>query len=557
MTWHVGDAELLVAGDGTVIVAESGALFDADEYDTNRDAFSVWPVGFLQFSPWHIEEGADGCADDTPFGVVNDDTDEVEGCHPDEAAAQEQIAALNANEPDADAAAAPEVPFTAVLAVEGFDTGDGRLLEVGGWSEDGRFLPLPLWVQTEQPEFGGHAGAFIGGRIETIERAEDGRRLVAHGFLSIADDRGQWAEGQIRSQNLRFVSIDVGDADVEYEIRAVDEEGWPIDVLARFSNYEIAGATVCGQPAINFATIWLDGMDPPAEFTAPLPDEPERITGEPEVIESDGESIMLLASAAVRDEDGHAPAEWFEDPELPEVTHVTVLPSGEVFGHLAAWGECHIGMPGCVTAPTSPSDYAHFRTGETLAWCDCDDGEHLLRIATGPITLGTGHAARGLTARESSWHYDHTGSAVADVATGEDEHGIWIHGAVRPGATADQIEALRAADVSGDWRSIGGALDLVAILGCNVAGFSIPRQPQSHLAASGGRMVQTSLVAPVGTPLRRRHITDDPRIAMLTARMNRLEGDLKRLRSIAEPLRALAAAEIVASIAAHPTNDDD
>lgn len=511
--------------------------------------------------PWTITEGAEGCPDDRPWGVVNDDSGEVEGCHPDEAAAQAQVVELLANEEGGDATAAveatgaPEVPFTAVLAVEGFDTGDGRLLEVDGWAQDGRLLPLPLWVQTEQPEMGGHAGAFIGGRIESMERAVDGRRIVAHGMVSIADERGQWAEQQIRSQNLRFVSIDVGDADVEYEVRAVDEEGWPIDVLARFSNYEIAGATVCGQPAINFATIWLDGMEPPPEFTAPLPEEPDRMT-EPEVVESDGESIMLLASAAVRDDDGHPPAEWFEDPELTELTHVTVLPSGEVFGHLAGWGECHIGMEGCVTAPTSASDYAHFRTGETLAHCDCDDGEHLLRVATGTLTLGTNHAARGLSAHETTWHYDHTGSGVADLAVGEDEFGIWVHGAVRQKTSEDQVRELRASDVSGDWRRIGGTLELCAVLACNVAGFSIPRQPQAHLVASGGRMVQTSLVAPVGTPLRRRHITDDPRIAMLTARLNRLEGEIRRLTSIAEPLRAMAAAEIVASLAHHPSRGD-
>ena len=501
--------------------------------------------------PWSITENAAGCPTEKPWGVVNDTDDSIEGCHATEDEAKAQVAALNINV-DEEASSAAEVPFTAVLAVEGFDTGDGRLLEVDGWNEEGRHFPLPLWVQTEQSAMGGHDGAFIGGRITSIERAEDGRRLVAHGFVSTADERGEWAEGQIRAGNLRFVSIDVGETDVEYEQRAVDEDGFPVDVLARFSNYEIAGATVCGQPAIKFATIWLDGMEPPAEFTAPLPLEPERLV-EPEVVESDGASIMLLASGVERDEDGHPPADWFDDPDLPELTHVTVTPDGEVFGHLAGWGECHIGMEGCVTAPHSPSDYAHFRTGETLAHCNCDEGEHLLRIATGVLTLGTGHAARGLSARETAWHYDHTGAGAADLAIGEDEWGIWVHGAVRPGATDAQVRDLRAADVSGDWRRIGGNLELVAVLACNVAGFSIPRRPSSHLVASGGRLVQTSLVAPVGTPLRRRHVHDDPRVAMLTARLNRLENELATLRSIAEPLRAMAAAEIVASIRSHPS----
>jgi len=507
----------------------------------------------MQFSPWHVTEGADGCPTDRPWGVVNETDQSVEGCHASEDEANAQVDALYANENDAGAA---EVAFTAVLAVEGFDTGDGRVLEEGGWS-DARHFPLPLWIQTDQPEWGGHAGAFIGGRIEGIERAEDGRRLIGTGFVSVADERGQWAEGQIRSRNLRFVSIDVGDADIEYEVREVDADGWPIDVLARFSNYDIAGATVCGSPAITFACIWLEGMDPPDEFAAPLPDAPERVA-EPTVVEGEDAPLLIIASA--RDDAGNPPADWFEDPDLDELTHVTVTPDGYVYGHLAPWGECHIGMPGCVTAPRSPSDYAHFRTGEVLAHCDCDDegdGDHLVRIATGPLTLGTDHAARGLSAQEAAWHYDHTGSAVADVAVGEDAFGIWIAGAVREHATPAQVRDLRAADVSGDWRRLGGSLELVAVLAANVAGFSIPRQPQAHLVASAGRMLQTSLLAPVGTPQRPRFGHEDPRILSLHSRLLQVERDLRRLASIADPLQAMAALEIVASMQRHPTRRDD
>lgn len=502
--------------------------------------------GFLSFMPWHVEEGAAGCPAERPFGVINESDDSVEGCHATEDDANAQIDALNANVPDA---TAMEVPFTAVIAVEGFDTGDGRVLDVGGWNADARHFPLPLWIQTDQPEWGGHAGAFIGGRMESIERMEDGRRLLSHGYLSTADDRGQWAEGQVRAQNLRFVSIDVGAADVTYETRAVDADGFPVDVLAHFDNYEIAGATVCGQPAITFAVIWLDDMDPPAEFTAPLPDTPEPVT-EPDVVESDM-PMLLLASA--RDDAGHPPADWFDDPELDELTHVTVTPDGYVYGHLAPWGECHIGMPGCVVAPHSPSNYAHFRTGEVLAHCDCDtDGEHLVRIATGTVTLGTGHAPRGLSAQESAWHYDHTGSAVADIAVGEDEHGVWIAGAVRDVPEQD-VRTFRAADVSGDWRRIGGNLELVAVLGVNVAGFNVPREPQAHLVASGGRMVQTALLGPVGTPHRQRFGHDDPRIVSLHSRLLAAEREIARLRTIADPLRSQAAAEIVASMDRHPS----
>ena len=518
---------------------------------TLRGMFARHHQGFLSFMPWHIENGADGCPEDRPYGVVKDDDGEVEGCHATEEDAQAQVDALYAQENDGGDAAA-EVRAFAVIAVEGFDTGDGRVLEEGGWRQDGhRQVPLPLWVQTEQPEWGGHAGAFIGGRLDSIERMEDGRRLYAEGALAVADERGQWAEQMIRSQNLRFVSVDIGDADVEYEVREVDSDGWPIDVLARFSDYELTGATVCGTPAIAYAVIWLEGMDPPAEFTATLPEPPARVD-EPEVIDSGMDMPILLASA--RDDAGHPPADWFDDPELTELTHVTVTNDGYVYGHLAPWGECHIGLEGCVVAPHSVSDYAHFRTGEVLAHCDCEDeGDHLVRVATGPVTLGTKHAARGLTAQEAAWHYDHSGSAVADVAVGEDAHGIWIAGALRGDATDVAVRSFRAADVSGDWRRIGGQLELVAVLGVNVAGFSIPRQPLAHLTASGGRMVQRSLVAPFGTPQRQRFGHDDPRVLHLHSRLLAAEREIARLRTIADPLKQQAARELVASMDRHPT----
>jgi hypothetical protein len=76
------------------------------------------------------------------------------------------------------------------------------------------------------------------------------------------------------------------------------------------------------------------------------------------------------------------------------------------------------------------------------------------------------------------------------VAAGEDEHGIWISGAVRASATPEQIAALRGSALSGDWRTIRGHLELVAALAVNVPGFPIPR---IGLAASGGK--QSALVA--------------------------------------------------------------
>lgn len=180
----------------------------------------------------------------------------------------------------------------------------------------------------------------------------------------------------------------------------------------------------------------------------------------------------LVASAGVLND--------FADPLLPGPTPLTVR-DGRVFGHLATWGTCHIGFAGqCVTPPKSAHGYAYFHTGEVLT----ADGAS---VAVGHITLGTGHADPALAARPAAAHYDNTGAVVADVAAGDDEYGIWISGRVRPHADED---SLRAAALSGDWRRIGGSMELVAALAVNVPGFPIPRTEAAMVAGA-----QTALVA--------------------------------------------------------------
>lgn len=180
-----------------------------------------------------------------------------------------------------------------------------------------------------------------------------------------------------------------------------------------------------------------------------------------------------------------APEAWFADPQLsgPTPLHVD-LDTGQVYGHLATWGVCHIGIPGvCTTAPHSTTNYAHFRTGVVRT-------EEGTDVPVGHITIATGHAPIKASAQAAAAHYDNTGSVVADIAAGEDRYGIWIAGALRSGVDLEQASILKAAALSGDWRTIGGSLELVGALAVNVPGFPIPRV---SLAASAER--QESLVA--------------------------------------------------------------
>lgn len=172
-----------------------------------------------------------------------------------------------------------------------------------------------------------------------------------------------------------------------------------------------------------------------------------------------------------------APHTWFENPHLDAPTPLTVTDDGRVFGHVAAWGTPHLSFPGrTVTPPRSRSDYAYFNVGEVVT----DEGD---RVNVGQITLDTGHADLMLDADAAKKHYDHTGVAAADVHAGEDDHGIWIAGAIRDSLTPRRLRELMAAKLSGDWRQIKGGLEMVGALCVNIPGFPIPRT-QARVAAA-------------------------------------------------------------------------
>lgn len=193
------------------------------------------------------------------------------------------------------------------------------------------------------------------------------------------------------------------------------------------------------------------------------------------------------------------PADWFANPQLSLPTPITVTDEGRIYGHAAQWGSCHIGQEGACIKPPREEEHPYYRTGEVV----CADGS---RVAVGQITVGTGHAPLHLGAAPAAEHYDNTGAAVADVAVGNDQHGIWVAGFIRPGADPLRVYELQAAgQVSGDWRRIGGQLRLVGLLAVNVPGFPVPKmrarvasgQPQALVAAGrptvGGGMTQGEL----------------------------------------------------------------
>lgn len=360
----------------------------------------------------------------------------------------------------------------AVLTVEGLRTTDHRAIARGALSW--RQLPLPLFAQ-----FGnaGHDEAPIVGQITAITRDEATGQVLGEGTFDLSLEDGRQAAAMCQNQLLRWGSIDLEILESRYvevstgggdvlDLLFGDEEIGVVDWYDEVLMGRICGFTMVPIPAFPQAVI--------APIDVEL-DIPEPMGAVPMV------DSGLMAAAVVAPVD--PPASWFLDPQLSEPTSIIVDGDGHVYGHLALWDSCHIGFEkACTAAPHSETDYAYFRTGRLV----CDDGT---QVRVGQLTLDTGHAGGTLGWQDTTAHYDNTGTAIADVNVGEDDFGIWFAGALRPGVDEQTVRVLRASQLSGDWRKIGGNLELVAALSVNVPGFMI--------AASAGmrRDEQVSLIA--------------------------------------------------------------
>lgn len=436
---------------------------------------------------------------------------------------------------------APERSYwSGPIGFEGLLTGDGRLIERGAlrWPSD-LSADEPMDFRYVSEDVGFHDGAVVIGHITSLERLplEDAQaRLVSLGRARMAlqgDIDVIWAEGDIvlsgevaigaaaaiADRRGRGVSMDLDSTVWEARVRAdivaeedafmesimtegegegsnwspparrevdgyvVVDEGRPDDSIMVMVESDIRTATGVSVPA--FAEALIDIVTAPATETA---DEAEVETPEVEAETPEPEDLALVAAAAPVT----PPADWFTDPGLTGPTPLTVTADGRVFGHAATFDQCHIASPAgegvCVLAPRSRMNYAKFHLGSVLT----DDGES---ISVGKITMGTGHAGARLRTAAATAHYDDTGTAVADVRAGEDQFGIWLAGALRPDVTDEQVRALRASPISGDWRKENGNLELVAALAVNVPGFPVIPRP-AGLVASGAlqSLVATGIV---------------------------------------------------------------
>ena len=409
-----------------------------------------------------------------------------------------------------------------VIAREGEMTGDGRLIEDGALRWDD--LPIPLRVAFK--DVGGHDGAEVCGRIETVERREGGD-IYATGTFDLGSAVGTEAFRQVSEQMSNGVSIDTDDVTFRIMAKADmpeadvadsgnGEDGEPdtdpdgrVKVAAMSSSDELTviesarlrAATLVAVPAFATARVYAAGQAPSTSAPA---ERGENVDSGAEMALSAGADPLSRDSLTAAAIPTAPPEAWFKDPQLTGPTALVVEDDGRVYGHIAAWGTCHIGQIGkCVEPPTSPSNYAYFRTGALRT----AEGTS---VAVGHLTMGTGHAGPRDSANAAAEHYDNTGTVFADVAAGEDAYGIWVAGSLRPGITAEQVRVARSAPISGDWRTIRGSLELVGALAVNVPGFPVPR-PQGLLASGEVKSLQASgVVAHDDSAARASHPSNGP-----------------------------------------------
>jgi hypothetical protein len=397
----------------------------------------------------------------------------------------------------------PGAAFRIPLVIpEGIESGDGRKFLPGAITT--RELPLPLLWQIKTGD--GHQGSVVVGRIDHMERIENGIGN-AYGVFDNGE-YGQEAQRLIQNGFIRGVSADMDRFEAIEEPVEAGIEDQP-EVIGKnklvINKARVMAATIVAKPAFQECQIFINKDELPQEENM-IPD--GVYAGE--VDPSDANSIVAcgFVAGAIPVE---PPASWFVNPKLDKATPLTITDDGRVFGHIAAWHVDHIGMAFGTKPPRSKSNYGYFHTGVVRT----EDGSD---VPVGQLTLAGGHASLHASAQEAVKHYDDTASAFADVHAGEDAHGIWVAGSLRPGTTPEQIRAARASAPSGDWRPIRGSLELVAVCQVNVPGFPIARA-----RVASGQVV--ALVAAGAMTLAK--MKNDP-VAELSNRINQIEASLNQ-----------------------------
>lgn len=429
-----------------------------------------------------------------------------------------------------------EYAWEGPIVFENITTGDNRVFKADSinWQED----TLPWAFRWQKASGQGHAGSVPIGRVDRLERKEDGS---IHGFGVIIPELSTEATEYYKILKAGVgggVSVD-GDS-AEFEIQE-KEGGQP---RVEFSAMRLRALSAVDIPAFNGARIHLIEDAPVVEV--PLDTEAEVVQAETEATEelakkpfpfekkdakatdeedkAEGESDEEDTDEDAEDKDEKAKDEkdkgkkkfpwdkkveadldlreelakkkrkkkamgygWQIDEALTAAA-IPVLPSTDAFVDPVFDG------PTPLTVTPDGKVFGHLALFNTChigfpgACVKPPKGSkyqyfHTGQLETaegdvvevGRLTFKTGHAEMQANPRVAAEHYDNTGAVAADVRAGEDKFGIWVAGALRPHLTDADIREFRCAPLSGDWRRIAGKLELVGALSVNVPGFPVPR----------------------------------------------------------------------------------
>lgn len=467
-----------VVADEVVSEDEDVALSDATEEDLVAELarrFADDAADRIEQIVTDLSAAPEDASTDESVELVADDAVEV---------------AVEEDAPEDDAVeAVSDYEWEGVLTVEGMPSGDRRMVAEGAltWRE----LPVPLMLQTVNAS--GHDGAIICGSIQMIDR--EGQNILGAGRFD-SGAAGQEALRLLTEGTMRGVSVDIDSVVVEWvtddgvEVPFEEIMFGGVEAMEVLVEGRIMGATLCPFPAFQEAHVKVISSNEPdeamvasgAEFSGDVWRVPSPIgvwvAGEKPVAEAASAAMAsLVASAAAADiveVPARPPKAWFAVGEMDEPVPFTIFPDGRCYGLVAQFGSCHIGFTDrCVDVPRSRSGYRHFHNKAVLT----EEGE---LVKTGPIFMDTVHPSLRLKASDAQAHYADTGCAFADVALYENEFGVVAAGALRPGLTEKQVRTARGSDVSPDWRTIRGSLEVVGLLSVNVSGFVV-----QGLVASG------------------------------------------------------------------------
>jgi hypothetical protein len=185
----------------------------------------------------------------------------------------------------------------------------------------------------------------------------------------------------------------------------------------------------------------------------------------------------------------YPPASWFARPDfLVAGQRIEIMNDGRVYGYIVPSSPVDLGGGRTFVAPSSPSAYTRAMQGQV----QCDDGQ-IVRVAV----LGAGGHP------DDPDGYVNPDRARAVVHVGHDAGGVWIAGALTPGATYADVAWLRRHSLSGDWRPTEYGVDLVGVGSVNVPGAALGIEPHTapdtpaprttSRAPAGGRVAAAAL----------------------------------------------------------------